>query len=120
MSITKIDYEDKKEYWDYQRLLEYNRELLQKRLNRVDGKIFGPLGRVDADEFYDNIWATVSSDDLEEAPKDWIPKDPKLRFEWEGEPVSKKKGKQVVLKAKQDGDSLTVTAGNVFDDTDNI
>jgi hypothetical protein len=105
MSITKIDYEDKKEYWDYQRLLEYNRELLQKRLNRVDGKIFGPLGRVDADEFFDSIWATVSNDDLEEAPEEWIPSDPKLRFEWEKAP--KKIKKKIVKSGKS-------VSGNIF------
>jgi hypothetical protein len=113
MSITKIDYEDKKEYWDYQRLLEYNRELLQKRLNRVDGKMYGPLGRVDADEFFDSIWATVSSDDLEETPKDWIPNDPKLRFEWEKAPVKNKKAKVKV----RSGKSVT---GNIFNDTADI
>ena len=25
MLITKTDYEDKKEYWDYQRLIEFNK-----------------------------------------------------------------------------------------------
>ena len=32
LMITKTDYEDKKEYWDYQRLLEFNKEALKHRL----------------------------------------------------------------------------------------
>ena len=32
MAISKQSYIDLKEYWDYQRLLEYNRELLKERL----------------------------------------------------------------------------------------
>ena len=36
MAISKQSYTDLKEYWDYQRLLEYNRELLQQRLSKVN------------------------------------------------------------------------------------
>ncbi|MAJ43658.1 MAG: hypothetical protein CMF96_02800 [Candidatus Marinimicrobia bacterium] len=83
MPITKIQYKNLKEYYDYQRLLEFNRELLKKRLNRVEGKVFGPLGVINADNMFDDIWATVSSDDLEKPDKNWVPKDSKLKFEWE-------------------------------------
>ena len=32
MTISQEAYNDKKEYWDYQRKLEYNRELLIKQI----------------------------------------------------------------------------------------
>ena len=38
--ISKKSYTDLKEYWDYQRLLEYNREVLKKRLKKVEGRVF--------------------------------------------------------------------------------
>ena len=43
MPISKADYEDKKEYWDYQRLLEFNRELLKQRLEKMQGSVFTQL-----------------------------------------------------------------------------
>ena len=47
MAISKTDYEDKKAYWDYQRLLEYNRELLKQRLAKMQGSVFTQLGPMD-------------------------------------------------------------------------
>ena len=32
ITISKQSYTDLKEYWDYQRLLEYNRELLKTKI----------------------------------------------------------------------------------------
>ena len=40
MAISKQSYTDLKEYWDYQRLLEYNRELLQQRLSKVNETVY--------------------------------------------------------------------------------
>ena len=39
MAISKADYEDKKAYWDYQRLLEFNRELLKQRLSKMENSV---------------------------------------------------------------------------------
>ena len=38
--ISKKSYSDLKEYWDYQRLLEYNREKLKDKLKVIQGKVF--------------------------------------------------------------------------------
>ena len=32
---------------------------------------------------FDDIWTNVESTDLDKPPVGWIPKDKKLRFEWE-------------------------------------
>ena len=46
MPISKADYEDKKEYWDYQRLLEFNRELLKQRLAKMQGSTIKWWGQI--------------------------------------------------------------------------
>ena len=105
MAIYKTDYEDKKAYWDYQRLLEYNRELLKQRLAKMQGSVFTQLGPMDTGDLYDKIWTDIRQEDLEKPPSMWVPEEPKWRFEWEGEPwrpqlPKPKKGRPVVLRAK--------------------
>ena len=106
MPISKADYEDKKEYWDYQRLLEFKRELLKQRLSKMQGSVFTQLGPMDTGDLYDKIWTDIRQEDLEQPPSMWVPEDEKLRFEWEGEPQKfpslpkPKKGRPVVLRAK--------------------
>ena len=106
LMITKTDYEDKKEYWDYQRLLEFNKEALKHKLLKVQGKVFTPMGELSTDDLFDDIWSKISSDELEKPFTGWIPEDVKYRFEWEGDPnspkqIEPKKGRPVVLRAKQ-------------------
>ena len=112
MAISKKSYKDLKEYWDYQRLLEYNRELLKARLKKMQGSVFSQFGEVDTSDMYDRIWTNVQNEDLEKPPATWIPEDTNYRFEWEGEPdktvkLPKPKGRPVILKAKhlQDEDN---------------
>jgi len=83
LMISKQSYTDLKEYWDYQRLLEYNREKIKDKLERVEGRVFSQFGPVSTDKLFDDIWTNVESHDLETPPVGWIPKDKKLRFEWE-------------------------------------
>ena len=90
MAISKASYKDLKEYWDYQRLLEYNREVLEKRLDRVQSSIHTPYGQIDIDDMFNRIWNRMESSDYEKPVKGWIPKNEKYRFEWEGEPDPKK------------------------------
>ena len=35
MTISEESYEDLKEFWDQQRLIQYNRELIQKHVSRL-------------------------------------------------------------------------------------
>ena len=83
LMISKQSYKDLKEYWDYQRLLEYNREKIKNKLERVEGRVFSQFGPVSTDKLFDDIWTNVESHDLDKPPVGWIPKDKKLRFEWE-------------------------------------
>ena len=83
LMISKQSYKDLKEYWDYQRLLEYNREKIKNKLERVEGRVFSQFGPVKTDDLFNDIWINVESSDLETPPVGWIPKNKNLRFEWE-------------------------------------
>ncbi len=83
LMISKQSYKDLKEYWDYQRLLEYNREKIKNKLERVEGRVFSQFGPVKTDDLFNDIWINVESSDLETPPVGWIPKNKDLRFEWE-------------------------------------
>jgi hypothetical protein len=83
LMISKQSYKDLKEYWDYQRLLEYNREKIKDKLERVEGRVFSQFGPVKTNDLFNDIWINVESSDLETPPVGWIPKNKDLRFEWE-------------------------------------
>lgn len=105
MAISKESYLDLKAYWDYQRLKEYNKELLKFRLNKVRGHAFTPMGPIDPITMFEDIWVNIKEEDLEQPKPGWVPQDEKLRFEWEGEPdntvkLPKYKGRPVMLRAK--------------------
>ena len=83
LMISKQSYKDLKEYWDYQRLLEYNREKIKNKLERVEGRVFSQFGPVKTDDLFNDMLINVESSDLETPPVGWIPKNKDLRFEWE-------------------------------------
>jgi len=83
MAISKQSYTDLKEYWDYQRLLEYNRELLQQRLSKVNETVYAQFGHINTDTMYDKIWTDIRNEDLETPIVGWVPQNEKYRFEWE-------------------------------------
>ena len=106
MPITKESYNNLKEYWDYQRLIEFNKEALKMKLDNLQGKVLTPMGELNTGEMFDDIWAKVDSKEFEEPFKGWIPQDEKYRFEWEGDPnapkmIAPRKGRPVVLRAKE-------------------
>ena len=83
MAISKQSYTDLKEYWDYQRLLEYNRELLQQRLSKVNETVYVQFGHINTDTMFDKIWMDIRHEDLETPIVGWVPQNEKYRFEWE-------------------------------------
>ena len=104
--ITKKDYEDLKEYWDYQRKVQYNKEIVHNMAEQFENRVYNDFGVVDLKEMKDLLWTRVKSEDYEEPRKGWVPEEPSLRFEWEGPAkmpkfkLEKPKGKPVVLRAK--------------------
>ena len=84
MPITKKSYEELKEYWDYQRKVQYNKEVVHKMADHFQGRVYNDFGMVNLDDMKELLWTKVKSTDYEEPKKGWVPEDPKLRFEWEG------------------------------------
>ena len=113
--ITKEQYNDLKEYWDYQRKIAYNKEMVYMMADNFEGRVYNDFGMVNIDEMKDLLWTRVRPEDYEEPRKNWVPEDPKLRFEWEGqahmprldfELPKTRSGRPVVLRAKKNDKSI--------------
>jgi len=75
--ISKANYNDLKEYWDYQRLLEYNREKVW-----IDAEKFSD-DEDPAEAIFEILWNKIDPDDFETPPTDWVPKNIDFRIEGE-------------------------------------
>ena len=99
MSIQPKEYNDLKEYWDYQRKIQYNKEQVYAMATKFEGRTFNDLGPVAIDEVKTMLWDRIRPDEYEEPPEKWVPKDEKYRLWNEGTPkkfkVSFKKMKTV-------------------------
>ena len=80
--ISKPEYKQQKEYWDFQRVIEYNKEKLLQGLRNVAKKPFAPKD-VDPETMFDIIWNQMREDDYETPTKSWIHKNENYIFEWE-------------------------------------
>ena len=74
MPIPKQKYKELKPMYDFQRKVEYNKEKLRKA---VEVMLEEP------DILFNDIWSRMKEDEMIEAPKDWVPKDDKLKIEGE-------------------------------------
>ena len=110
--ITKKEYKDLKEYYDYQRKIQYNRERCEKLAEEFEGRIVMPeVGMLNETEIFDIMWNRVKPSDYDDPPKDWVPNYDNLRFEWELDPKTEKqlpkpKGKKVIVAAKDKWDDM--------------
>ena len=84
MPISKESYKDLKEYWDYQRKVQYNKEIVHRMADHFENRVYNDFGPVSLDDMKDLLWTRVKAEDYEEPRKGWVPEDEKLRFEWEG------------------------------------
>ena len=102
MTITELSYKDLIEYWDYQRKLEYNRELLKKNISKHSLNNFHPeLSQFSEDEIFKLMWDKITNEDYEDPPTNWVPKNDEYRL-WN---EVYKKGRPVVLRAKLKDDN---------------
>ena len=107
MSITKEQYEDLKEYWDYQRKVQYNRETIHRMAESFENKIVNEFGMMSLKDIQETLWNRIKSSEYEEPHKGWVPSDPSLRFDWESDPNDKRlpppktKGRPVVVKSRE-------------------
>jgi len=80
MTIQPKDYNSKKEYWDYQRKVEYNREQVNMMSEKFEGRVYSDLGMLNTDEIKNKLWNKIDPAEYEDPPKDWVPKDPKFKL----------------------------------------
>ena len=73
MAIDPIEYENLKEYNDFQRKKEHNRELLKNAIEEIEGRIGISMS-------FNEIWSRVEEKDYQEAPNNWVPKDDEWRI----------------------------------------
>ena len=78
--ISKQEYRNLKEYYDYQRLREYNKEKLRERISHLIEQ-FDDEEEVNIDKMFERMWADMKEEDYDRPiPWSWVPKDPKWRL----------------------------------------
>ena len=80
MAISETSYNNLKEYWDYQRKVQYNREELSAIADRVEGRVYNDFGMLHIDNVKTILWDKIPPSEYEDPPKHWVPKDPKFRL----------------------------------------
>ena len=102
MAIQPKEYNDLKEYYDYQRKIAYNKEQIYAMAERFEGRTYNDFGPVHIDEVKSMLWNRIKPEEYEEPPEDWVPTDPKLRL-WHEDKLDIKqlspKARKVVLRA---------------------
>ena len=60
MAIPKAKYEELKEYWDYQRKIEYNREVIYHMADKFQNRVYNDFGNISIDELKNLLWTIES------------------------------------------------------------
>ena len=81
--ISKKEYKELKAYWDYQRKVEYNREVMRDEMNSAEESYHIEL--LDKEELFDYLWNEIDPEDYVDPPKFWIPINEKYQIEGESE-----------------------------------
>ena len=56
MAIQEKEYKELKEYWDFQRKKEYNKEKVYNMADKFEGRIFGEFGPVSTSDMKETIF----------------------------------------------------------------
>ena len=74
MAVSKEEYKKLKEYFDFQRKVEYNKEKLRKAVEVM----------LDEPEIlFNDIWSKMKEEEMVDVPKGWVPQNDKLKIEGE-------------------------------------
>mgnify|MGYP003997253263 FL=1 len=74
MAVSKEEYKKLKEYFDFQRKGEYNKEKLRKAVEVM----------LDEPEIlFNDIWGKMKEEEMVDVPKGWVPQNDKLKIEGE-------------------------------------
>ena len=86
--ISDNDYKELKEMYDWQRKVEFNKELLRQNIElffkfQVSNNFFmtdsGPE-KISKDKMYEDMWDMMNENGYDDPPRDWVPLDPSLRI----------------------------------------
>ena len=66
MAISKQSYKELKEYWDYQRKIEYNKEMVHFMAEKFKGRVYNDFGMVHIDEMKDLLWTRIDPSQYDE------------------------------------------------------
>ena len=75
--ISLEEYNKLKEYYDFQRKKEYNKEQLEDAIEEVKKRTGLTILSID------EIWSRLEEKDYQEPPNTWVPRDPKWRIQGE-------------------------------------
>ena len=74
MAVSKEEYKKLKEYFDFQRKVEYKKEKLRKAVEVM----------LDEPEIlFNDIWGKMKEEEMVDVPKGWVPQNDKLKIEGE-------------------------------------
>lgn len=76
MPISEKDYFELQPYYDYQRKVEYNRELTLSKVKQL-------WAEHEWDEIFPVVWNKVSTEAYIDPPSNYVPEEESLRFEGE-------------------------------------
>jgi hypothetical protein len=81
--ITQEQYNSLKEYYDWQRVLEYNKEQAFHRAERIAEGMKEQEGiEFDVERVFEELWNATEQDEYEyPPPANWIPKNKDLQIE---------------------------------------
>jgi hypothetical protein len=109
MPISPEQYTDMKEYWDYQRKVEYNREQIEKMAMEFESRMYSDSDAISIEEFKSKLWSKIDTADYDDPPKNWVPKNEYYRFwneEYPPKTLLTKPGRPVVLRAKNENSDI--------------
>ena len=78
MTIPIDEYNNLKEYYDFQRKKEYNREQLRTAIEELEARIGMSVYMT-----FDEIWSRIEEQDYQDPPVYWVPKEAKWRIQGE-------------------------------------
>jgi len=80
--ISQDQYSQLKEYYDWQRVIEYNKEQAYNRAESIVEGLREQGADIDVDKVFEELWNETGQDEYEyPVPDNWIPKNIDLQIE---------------------------------------
>lgn len=83
MAVSEKDYNHLKEYWDYQRKVEYNREKVYYMAERISQNTITEFGKLPVEDIQSILWSKIEPAMYDDPPKGYIPENPDYRLWYE-------------------------------------